>query len=269
MLLYLEVLCTLQVTLPPSRCVGFFLCGCRPGPRPGRRTGVLQAAGGTGPASGGGWGGASRGVRGGPRGVTWRAAEAEEAEVAAHALWGVRGKECPEPGRRAAARGTPKPGPAAGARPGGWPGQKGAHVGARGPVLGQLAPGGLRPRGNLRRGAAGTGRGGSAVWVPARGAGGPGGEGRSPGRAADHFLTRGRRHLAGRCPRAAPALNGNPEEATRRALAFEAPVAAGSCEGSGRVSDHLCPGLADSARRRGPRHFPLLHRWLPGGWVAA
>lgn len=73
-------------------------------------------------------GGAGRGVGGGPGGVTWRVALAK-AEVAAPALEGVRCRECPEPGRRASARGTLEPGPAAGTRPGGWHGQVGGPAG--------------------------------------------------------------------------------------------------------------------------------------------
>lgn len=54
----------------------------------------------------------------------------------------MRGRECPEPGRRAAARGTPEPGPAAGARPGEWPGLAGPP---RGRAPGGRAPGKPRP----------------------------------------------------------------------------------------------------------------------------
>lgn len=73
-------------------------------------------------------GGAGRGAGDGPGGVTWRVALAK-AEVAAPALEGVRCRECPEPGRRASARGTLEPGPAAGTRPGGWHGQVGGPTG--------------------------------------------------------------------------------------------------------------------------------------------
>lgn len=103
----------------PSRCLSFFLGRRRRGPRPGpppgrtRRRGCPELRAG---------GGAGRGAGGGPGGVTWRAAAAE-AEVTAPASEGVRCRECPQPGRRAAARGTPEPAPAAGARPGEWPGR--------------------------------------------------------------------------------------------------------------------------------------------------
>lgn len=128
----------------PFRCLSFFLGprrrGREAGPPPRgstRRPGCSEQRW----ARLGAGGGAGRGAGGGPGGVTWRAAAAE-GEVAAPALEGVRGRECPEPGRRAAARGTPEPGPAAGARPGEWPGLAGPP---RGRAPGGRAPGKPRP----------------------------------------------------------------------------------------------------------------------------
>lgn len=130
----------------PFCCLSFLLGPRRRDPEAGppprgstRRPGCSEQRAALGPPRGRGWGGPGR--RGGPGGVTWRAAAAE-GEVAAPALEGVRGRECLEPGRRAAARGTPEPGPAAAARPGEWPGRAGPP---RGRAPGGRAPGKPRP----------------------------------------------------------------------------------------------------------------------------
>lgn len=107
-------------------------------------------------------GGAGRGAGGGPGGVTWRAAAAE-GEVAAPASEGVRGRECPEPGQRAATRGTRSPDPRR------RRGQVSGRVGRGRP--GDVRPGDALPESRVQGGgpawdSAGAGRGGARRPAP-------------------------------------------------------------------------------------------------------
>lgn len=198
----------------PSGCLSFFLGPRRRGPRPGpppgrtRRRGCPELRAGA---------GAGRGAGGGPGGVTWRASAAE-AEVTAPASEGVRGRECPQPGRRAAARGTPEPGPVAGARPGEWPGRVRAHAGARG-----TRARGAASRGDLCPGAAGAGRGGARRRGPRPLCPGPARRRRGSGLRRRPLPHSGPAPLRRLVSWVRPALNESLEEAARLAVW-------GSCE---------------------------------------